>query len=58
MVLISTGAVGFMIIRGLYMYINRSRQRQTANWTDAEFLEELRNDKRRGDQKLTFVYGY
>jgi MFS family permease len=58
MILISMGACGYVSMRFVYMFLNRKRTRLIANWTPEQFEEEYRNSKRRGNRKLTFIYGY
>jgi hypothetical protein len=58
MLLIVTGAVGFVSIRGLLMLENRRRARKISGWTKEEYEAENESDQRRGDMKLTFRYGY
>jgi MFS family permease len=58
MVLVIIGMVGFGSLRVVYMWTNRSRARKVENWTADDFETERRNSERRGDQKLSFVYGY
>ena len=58
MILIAIGLLGFLSIRVVYMTINRNRDRKMANWTESDFAQENQSTERRGDQKLTFRYGY
>lgn len=58
MILIAIGLLGFLAMRGVYMYINATRRRTISNWTDAELVAEYNSGERRGHQKLTFIYGY
>lgn len=57
MVLIITGMVGFACIRFVFQYENRRRAKKIAEWTAEELEAEKLNPARRGNQKLTFVYG-
>lgn len=58
MILISFGAAGYTTMRCIYMFVNKKRAKTTATWTLEQVEEEFRNSKRRGNRKLTFVYGY
>jgi hypothetical protein len=58
MILISMGAGGYVAMRGVYMFLNRKRAGLIEGWTPEQFEEEWRNSERRGNRKLTFVYGY
>ncbi|KAF1814247.1 MFS general substrate transporter [Eremomyces bilateralis CBS 781.70] len=58
MCIMSAGIVGFGIIRSVFVYINRSRERKIATWTDADFETEENSTVRRGDRRYTFKYGY
>ena len=58
MILLAVAQVGFLLIRGSYMLLNRKRRRETAGWTEEQFAEEERNEDRRGDHKKTYIYGY
>jgi hypothetical protein len=39
------------------MWTNKKRRALIANWTPAQIEAERLNPDRRGDQKLTFIYG-
>ncbi len=58
MALICVGLVGFLSMRGVYMWTNRDRARRIKGWTAEDSETERLNPERRGDMKLTFVYGY
>ncbi|KAH7116123.1 major facilitator superfamily domain-containing protein [Dendryphion nanum] len=58
MILIAIGACGFLMMRVIFMYVNRRRARIISTWTVEDFEEENTLLERRGDQKLTFRYGY
>jgi hypothetical protein len=58
MILIVIGACGFICMRGLLMLENRRRARIVSTWSAAEVAEEKDSNRRRGDMKLTFRYGY
>jgi hypothetical protein len=58
MILIAVSAIGFLSIRVLYMAINRSRAKKMQSWSEEDYEEEACQEKRRGYQKVTFVYGY
>ncbi|GAA6028847.1 hypothetical protein JCM8097_007427 [Rhodosporidiobolus ruineniae] len=53
----SVGIVIFLAMRGYYMYINRQRRAKVATMTPAEIEAERQSTVRRGDQKVTFIYG-
>jgi len=57
MVLIIIGMVGFACIRFVFQHENRRRAKKIAGWTAEELEAERLNSTRRGNQKLTFVYG-
>jgi hypothetical protein len=50
--------LGFCIIRTAYFFENRRRHRIIRDWTSEQYEEEAVNEERRGDQRLTFIYGY
>ncbi|KPI44477.1 putative transporter [Cyphellophora attinorum] len=52
------GMLGFCIIRTAYFFENRRRHRIIRDWTQEQYEEEAVNEDRRGDQRLTFIYGY
>lgn len=58
MIIVSVGAAGFAAMRCVYVFLNKRRARIIEEWTEEEFVEEWRNSERRGNRKLTFVYGY
>lgn len=59
MILVSVGMLGFLAIRGLYMYTNNWRARKIADWEELQIAAEDRGENgRRGDQRWTFVYSY
>lgn len=58
MILIAIGALGFLSVRFWLMLINQKRAGTILSWTADEFDEEMSSEERRGDQKLTFRYGY
>jgi len=58
MVLVALGMLGFLFVRGMYMLENRRRRRITATWDEDRYAEEMSSTKRRGDQRLTWIYGY
>jgi MFS family permease len=58
MILIAIGMVGFLFVRAAYMFENRRRRKIIADWDDARFEDEQRSTERRGDQRLTWIYGY
>jgi hypothetical protein len=56
--LIAATIVILVGIRVAYMVENRRRLNITQDWTEQDFLNELRGDERRGDHKYTYIYGY
>jgi disulfide bond formation protein DsbB len=58
MILISLGCLGYLAMRAVLMFENKRRAKVIAGWTDEQYEEERRTTERRGDHKLTFVYGY
>jgi Trk-type K+ transport system membrane component len=58
MILIVIGACGFLSMRLLLMLENRRRARIISTWVADDFEAENESNKRRGDMKLTFRYGY
>jgi hypothetical protein len=58
MILIVIGACGFIIMRVLLMLENRRRARIISGWSVDDFEAEKSSEKRRGDKKITFRYGY
>jgi MFS family permease len=58
MILTAVGMVGFVFIRAMYMLENRRRRKILATWDEADFEAERLDPKKRGDQKLTWIYGY
>jgi MFS family permease len=58
MILVAIGIVGFLFMRGVYMYANYKRRRLVATWTPEQLEEEKRSTTRRGHEKRYFVYSY
>ncbi|KAF2108087.1 hypothetical protein BDV96DRAFT_616595 [Lophiotrema nucula] len=58
MILIAIGAIGFLSIRILLMWINHKRVRVISTWRAESFEKGRLSTERRGDPKLTFRYGY
>ncbi|KAH6842351.1 major facilitator superfamily domain-containing protein [Chaetomium sp. MPI-CAGE-AT-0009] len=58
MILSAVGMLGFLFVRGAYMFENRKRKKITATWTEDDFINEQASIERRGDQRYTWVYGY
>lgn len=58
MIIVSIGAAGYVAMRCVYVFLNKRRERITEGWTEEDFEEEWQNSERRGNRKLTFVYGY
>jgi hypothetical protein len=59
MILVSVGMLGFLAIRGIYMYTDHWRARKIADWDELQLrTENCGGNGRRGDQRWTFVYGY
>lgn len=58
MILVCIGLAGFACMRVVFMITNRRRAKTIAGWTADQIEEERLNVKRRGHQKLTFIYGY
>lgn len=58
MIIVSIGAAGYVAMRCVYVFLNKRRARITQGWTEEDFEAEWRNSERRGNRKLTFVYGY
>jgi hypothetical protein len=56
--IVSSGMIGFFIMRWVYVWTNRTRKREILTWTRERFEEERKSRQRRGDQKKTFIYGY
>jgi hypothetical protein len=52
------GAAGLLFIRFMYMWENKKRARDIANWTEEDFANEATSEERRGDQRRTFMYGF
>lgn len=44
-------------MRVVYMWTNKKRRAQIAKMSAEEIEAERLDDKRRGDQKITFIYG-
>ncbi|GJN90113.1 hypothetical protein Rhopal_003112-T1 [Rhodotorula paludigena] len=57
MILMVVGIVLFLSMRVVYMWTNKKRRAQIAKMSAEEIEAERLNDKRRGDQKITFIYG-
>lgn len=58
-VLISVGMLGFISMRGIYMYTNYWRAEKIADWDEQQRRAEDREESgRRGDKRWTFVYCY
>jgi hypothetical protein len=57
MTIMAWGICGLVFLNFMYRRENRIRAREIANWDHAEFAEEAASQKRRGDQKRTFMYG-
>ncbi|GAA5999749.1 uncharacterized protein JCM10292_003730 [Rhodotorula paludigena] len=57
MILMVVGIVLFLTMRVVYMWTNKKRRAQIAKMSAEEIEAERLNDKRRGDQKITFIYG-
>ena len=58
MILTAVGMLGFLFVRGMYMWENKKRKKITATWTEDDFINEQGNVERRGDQRYTWIYGY
>lgn len=58
MVLITIGAIGFVVMRILLMLENKRRARIISTWEYEDFEAENVSTERRGDMKLSFRYGY
>ncbi|KAF2404848.1 MFS general substrate transporter [Trichodelitschia bisporula] len=58
MVMVAVGMTGFFGMRWVLVAVNRRRAAVTAGWTEEQREAERRSLVRRGDRKLTFVYGY
>jgi hypothetical protein len=59
MILIAVGMLGFLGMRGAYMYENRWRAKQIAGWDEEQRRAEDRGENgRRGDQRWTFTFTY
>ncbi|GAA6052991.1 hypothetical protein JCM3770_001167 [Rhodotorula araucariae] len=57
MILMSVGIVIFLSMRGAYMWENKQRRAKIARMSAEEIEAERLNEDRRGDQKVTFIYG-
>jgi hypothetical protein len=57
MSLLAAGIVGFLFVRVVLMRTNRQRAAVIRDWDEAQFEDEAASEKRRGDQRLTFIYG-
>lgn len=56
--LLAVPLAGYPALRVVHILINRRRAAATADWTEAQLEHEASDGSpRRGDQKLTFVYG-
>ena len=61
LIVTGAGAIGFLFIRCMYMLENRRRRRKiTASGLSYNTVlqDELNSAEKRGDQRLTWVYGY
>lgn len=59
MILVIVGMLGFLSMRGIYMYTNSWRAKKTADWDELQMnTEGCGESGRRGDQRWTFVYSY
>lgn len=58
MIIVAVGFVGFMTMRGVFMFENRKRTKEMATWTAEDFENEKRSDERRGHRKRNFIYEY
>lgn len=51
------GICGLGFLKFMYLRENKNRAREIATWEEADFANEATSEKRRGDQKRTFMYG-
>ncbi|KAK4160156.1 major facilitator superfamily domain-containing protein [Cladorrhinum sp. PSN259] len=58
MVLAAVGTLGFAFVRVMYVLENRKRRKITATWDEHDYAQERNSEKRRGDQRYTWIYGY
>ncbi|GAA5889544.1 hypothetical protein JCM6882_007065 [Rhodosporidiobolus microsporus] len=57
MILMAIGIGFFVAMRGYYMWLNKKRRAKVAAMTSEEIEAERLSLDRRGDQKVTFLYG-
>lgn len=57
MAIMVVGICGLGFLKLMYLRENKKRAREIATWDEADFASEAASEKRRGDQKRTFMYG-
>jgi hypothetical protein len=57
MAIMVVGICGLGFIKFMYLRENKKRAKQVTTWDEGDFAAEAVSDKRRGDQKRTFMYG-
>ncbi|CAJ2509979.1 Uu.00g058790.m01.CDS01 [Anthostomella pinea] len=57
MALMAVGATGLVFVRVMYQLENKKRAREIAAWDEQRFADEANSEERRGDQRMTFMYG-
>lgn len=51
------GMIGLVALRISYQRTNKKRSKMIEEWDEDRFEEEASSELRRGDQRLTFMYG-
>ncbi|KAF6793454.1 allantoate transport protein [Colletotrichum sojae] len=57
MIIMACGIFGLVFLKYMYRLENKKRAREIATWDEAQFAAEAVSEERRGDQRLTFMYG-
>lgn len=57
MIVMACGICGLAFLKYAYRIENEKRAREVATWDETRLAEEAVSEKRRGDQRRTFMYG-
>lgn len=58
LIIVSIGFIGFVAVRGVFMFENRRRIKLMSVWTAEDFEHERTTKERRDDRKKNFLYDY
>lgn len=57
MAIMVVGICGLAFLKFMYIRENKKRATEISGWDESDFATEATSEKRRGDQKRTFMYG-